>query len=200
MLDLILTNLPYINSSNQQQVIKRASAKMQRGSDARKVFEGVFFCTWQWQQQLYDGSFATFESLSRPDTVTVLAFDENGQVIMTKQSQPSMQDFWSMPGGVIDAGEKVWSAAKRELLEETGYASIDWYFLFSHQMNNRIDWANFYLVAKNCRQVAALNPDAGEKITVHLLAVPEFEKLINDESFRHLDFALWWWRGEKKIY
>lgn len=191
-------NTTQLTEANQHELIRRAAAKLQRPSTAQEVFAGEFFRVWQWPQQLYDGSTATFESLSRPDTVTVLATDVAGQVIMTRQSQPGFQDFWSLPGGVIDNGEAVWTAAKRELLEETGFASDEWYFLFSSQLNSRIDWANFYLVAKNCQLQAALQPDAGEKIAVELMSQTEFEQLLRRSEFRNTDFALWWWReGEK---
>lgn len=190
---------PRLTEANQYELIERATAKLQRPATAKEVFVGEFFHVWQWPQQLYDGSTATFESLSRPDTVTVLATDEHGQIIMTRQSQPGFQDFWSLPGGVIDEGEAVWAAAKRELLEETGFVSDEWYFLFSSQLNSRIDWANYYLVAKNCRLQAALQPDAGEKISVELMGQADFKQLLRSKEFRNTDFALWWWReGEEK--
>jgi ADP-ribose pyrophosphatase len=192
--------LSKITAANQHQVIQRAPAKLKRGPSAKQVFAGEFFRVWQWPQELYDGSLATFESLSRPDTVTILAFDSEGKIIMTKQSQPGFAEFWSLPGGVIDEGEEVFAAAKRELLEETGFASDDWYFLFCGQMNSRIDWANFHLVARNCRRVAAINPDAGEKIQVELVERAAFADLLRQEKFRNGDFALWWWRGgEEKL-
>lgn len=193
MLDF-LENLPVLTKQNQAELIVRSQAKLQRGIEAKKVFSGVFFHVWQWPQELYDGSQATFESISRADTVTILAFDKAGQVIMTKQSQPGFQQFWSMPGGIIDEGEEVWQAAKRELLEETGYQSEKWQFLFSGQMNSRIDWANFYLVAQDCTLVADKNLDAGEKIEIELLAWPDFTALLKKVEFRNSDFVLWWWR------
>ncbi len=193
-------NTSRLTEANQHEVIERAVAKLQRPSNATEVFIGEFFHVWQWPQQLYDGSSVTFESLSRPDTVTVLATDEQGQVIVTRQSQPGFQDFWSLPGGVIDGDEAVWAAAKRELLEETGFVSNEWYFLFSSQLNSRIDWANYYLVAKNCRLQAALQPDAGEKISVELMSQEKFVSLLRKAEFRNTDFALWWWQeGEEKI-
>jgi len=190
--------LQKITETNQDHVIKRVPARLKRGSQAKQVFAGEFFRVWQWPQELYDGSVATFESLSRPDTVTILAFDSEGKIIMTKQSQPGFTEFWSLPGGVIDDGEEVFAAAKRELLEETGFESDEWYFLFCGQLNSRIDWANFHLVARNCRRVTDIAPDAGEKIQVELIERAAFEDLLRRSEFRNSDFALWWWRGGEK--
>lgn len=187
--------LQKIGEKNEQQVIKRAPAKLQRAAEAKIVFAGEFFKVWQWPQTLYDGSRVTFESLSRPDTVTVLALDQDKQIIMTRQVQPGFSEFYSLPGGIMDEGETVWQSAKRELLEETGYASQEWYFLFSHQMNSRIDWNGYYLLAKNCQRVSDKSPDAGEKIELELLDQKQFAEVIKNDKFRDIDFALWWLRG-----
>lgn len=191
--------LQKIDEQNETLAIKRAPAKLKRGEDAKMVFAGVFFKTWQWPQELYDGSTVTFESLSRPDTVTVLAVTLDQKILVTKQQQPGLKEFWSLPGGIMDDGETVLQAAKRELLEETGYSSQDWYFLFSSQMSGKIDWANFYLVAKNCQEVTTQNLDGGEKIALELFNVNEFEMLVKKEDFRQNDLALWLFRSEVKL-
>ncbi len=188
--------LQKVNEQNEQEIVKRPLAKLQRGEGAKIMAQGNFFKIWQWPQKLYDGSEVIFESVSRADTVTVLAFTEDKKVIMTKQTQPGFQEFLSLPGGIIDAGESVLKASKRELLEETGFSSNDWYFLFSGQMNSRIDWANFYLVAKNCQETAEKNPDAGEKITVELFDLNQFAQLVKAKNFRNSDFALWYFQTD----
>ena len=188
--------LQKVNEQNEQEVIKRPTAKLRRGEGAKIMAQGNFFKIWQWPQKLYDGSEVTFESVSRADTVTVLALTADKKVIMTKQTQPGFQEFLSLPGGIIDAGESVLKASKRELLEETGFSSDDWYFLFSGQMNSRIDWANFYLVAKNCQETAKKNPDAGEKISVEFFDLNQFAKLIKAKNFRNSDFALWYFQTD----
>ena len=188
--------LQKVNEQNEQEIVKRPLAKLKRGEGAKIMAQGNFFKIWQWPQKLYDGSEVTFESVSRADTVTVLAFTEDKKVIMTKQTQPGFQEFLSLPGGIVDEGESVLKASKRELLEETGFSSDDWYFLFSGQMNSRIDWANFYLVAKNCQETAEKNPDAGEKITVELFDLSQLAQLVKAKNFRNSDFALWYFQTD----
>ena len=41
--------------------------------EAKKVFQGEIFAVYQWPQEMFDGSFATFEMLRRADTVKILA-------------------------------------------------------------------------------------------------------------------------------
>ena len=190
--------LQKVNEQNEQAIIKRPPPQLQRGEGAKIVFSGVIFKIWQWEQELYDGSKAIYEGLSRNDTVTILAITEDQKLIMTKQSQPGSREFWSFPGGIQDAGESVLQASKRELLEETGHVSDAWFFLFAEQFSGKIDWANFYLVAKNCKLVAKQHLDAGEKITLELFDFKQLDKLIKTQNFRQKDFVIWYLRGGRE--
>jgi hypothetical protein len=41
-------------------------------SHAHKVFSGVIFDVYQWDQELFNGKIATFEAIQRPSTVIVI--------------------------------------------------------------------------------------------------------------------------------
>ncbi|WP_238395873.1 NUDIX hydrolase [Pontibacter pudoricolor] len=63
----------------------------------------------------------------RPDVVLTFPVTESGEVIFVRQYKHAAADiFIELPGGVIDDHENdPEEAAKRELLEETGYTSDD---------------------------------------------------------------------------
>ena len=51
--------------------------------------------------------------------VGVLIQDENRYLLIKRAANPD-KGFWSVPGGLVELGERVVEAAKREALEETG--------------------------------------------------------------------------------
>ncbi len=157
---------------------------------AREVFTGIIFSVHQWEQELYDGTVAMFERLKRADTASVIAITEDKKIIITEQEQPGLTPFLSLPGGVVDQGESSFEAAKRELLEETGYRADGFLLWDSVQPSDKIDWAVFTYIAKGCKRVASPHLDAGEKIQLRFVTFDEFVKLVADKRFRDTEVAL----------
>lgn len=42
------------------------------------------------------------------------------QVLLVERGKPPLEGYWSMPGGLVEAGERLEDAIVREVLEETG--------------------------------------------------------------------------------
>jgi len=65
----------------------------------------------------------TREFVEHPGAVAVVALNEQGQVLLIRQYRhPVGELLWEIPAGLLDvAGESQQNAARRELLEETGY-------------------------------------------------------------------------------
>ena len=55
-----------------------------------------------------------------PKVAAVCVISRDGQVLMIKRGTDSGYGLWSLPGGFVDRGEVVESAAAREAWEETG--------------------------------------------------------------------------------
>ena len=78
-----------------------------------------------------DGGTAAREVVEHPGAVGVVALDDEGRVLMIRQYRhPVGRMLWELPAGLRDvAGEPLLQAARRELLEETGYRARDWHVL-----------------------------------------------------------------------
>ena len=61
-----------------------------------------------------------------PKVAAVCVIPRNGKVLMIRRGTDSGYGLWSLPGGFVDRGEVVESAAAREAWEETGLeVSVD---------------------------------------------------------------------------
>ena len=158
--------------------------------NASKVFEGQIFDVYQWPQKMFDGSTVTFEKLKRPDTVSILPITCQKTILMARQQQPGMSEFISLFGGRVDPGEEPWQAAKRELLEESGYQSSSWELWKAEQLLEKVDWAIFIFIAKDCELVKPQNLDSGEKISIFEVPFSEFVELIFKSNFRDREITM----------
>lgn len=76
----------------------------------------------------YHGTDLTREFVAHPGGVAVIAMNEKQEVLLIKQYRHPVREYlWEIPAGLLDVpGESRHEAAKRELLEETGYIAEDW--------------------------------------------------------------------------
>lgn len=170
--------------------LERPKSKQTMPDSGKVVFKGEIFTVYQWPQTMYDGTTATFEKLSREDTVGVVAVTDDNKIIITEQQQPSIQPFLSLLGGVVDKGETPFETAQRELLEEAGGVAVDWKLWFSTQPVSKIDWAMYMFVAKNCNLSRPQSLDGGEKIVLRPVTFDEFLKIIFAPNFRDFEVTL----------
>ena len=68
-----------------------------------------------------------FYVLEYPDWVNVIAITDEGRFIIERQYRHGIGSAgWEIPAGVCEKGETPEQAARRELLEETGYGDGEW--------------------------------------------------------------------------
>ncbi|HLD03584.1 MAG TPA: NUDIX hydrolase [Candidatus Dojkabacteria bacterium] len=163
--------------------IIKPPSKQPLPKDARRVFKGVIFDVYQWQQIQFDGSLATFEKLVRPDTVMVLPVTPEKKIVLALQEQPGKKPVISAFGGRVDPGEDILAAAKRELLEESGFTAKELVLFDAQQPISKMEWAIYTFIAKDIKKVANQDLESGEKIDPMYVTFNEFVDLVITEKF-----------------
>ena len=98
--------------------------------DTSLVYEGDFIRVHKDSVLLPNGMVSSREYIAHPGAVAVLALLDSGNLVMERQFRyPLHREFIELPAGKIDHGEDILVCAKRELLEETGYAAQEWIHL-----------------------------------------------------------------------
>jgi ADP-ribose pyrophosphatase len=60
-------------------------------------------------------------------SAVMMAVDEKKRILLVRQYRlPAEKYLWELPAGRLDPGEKPLQAARRELIEETGYRARTW--------------------------------------------------------------------------
>ncbi len=117
----------------------------------------------------------------RPDVVLTFPVTEDGQVIFVRQYKHAAGNvFIELPGGVIDDHEtNPQEAARRELLEETGYTSDNMELLLEVIDNPTKDTNKIYFyLARNAQKIADQDLDESESIEVLKVPVAEVEQMV----------------------
>ena len=117
-----------------------------------------------------------FEIKLEADTAVVLAVTEDGRVVLVREFRPGLEvELCELPGGAIEDGEDAIAAARRELLEETGFAGE------LEHAGTTVDCAystrmRHVFTVRGARRVAEPKPEAGEAPEVVLVSVGEFRE------------------------
>jgi ADP-ribose pyrophosphatase len=163
--------------------VQRPPSRQPPPAHAKCVFRGVLFDVWQWQQNLFDGSTTTFETIRRPDTVLILPVT-GSEVILAEETQPGRPTVLKALGGRINPGESPENAAARELLEEAGYRSENLRLWDAWQPAIKLDWAVYIFIAHSLVIESAQKLDPGEQIKLKSIGI---DVLLDGDSTLPID-------------
>lgn len=162
-----------------------------------------------------DGTiFEPYYSYSRRDYVVIAASDEEGRYLCVRQFRQGIGEVTTeFPAGGIeqkdgreydfrqgsDLSEDALAAAKRELLEETGYASDNWKHLLTIPSNATLaDNYAYIFMAENCRKYGEQKLDETEFLNVRKYTPDEIEELISRGDFQQAVHVMAWLLARRK--
>ena len=106
---------------------KKQSARV---ISSKTVFRGPVFSVVSQQVEEPDGVRVRRDIVQHPGSIVILAVDESSKiprVLLERQYRHAAGTrLWELPAGSLNPGEDPLPAAKRELLEETGYSASKW--------------------------------------------------------------------------
>ncbi len=123
--------------------------------------------------------------LEYPDWVNVIALTEDNQVVLVRQYRHAAgEEVLEIPGGVIEKDETPEDAARRELLEETGYefAKIEYLSQLYANPATATNKTHCFL-ATGGKKTSEQSLDRGEEIIIELVSLEELKQLVLDNKF-----------------
>ena len=126
-----------------------------------------------------------------PDFVLVVAITPDQKFLCFRQTKYAVEGLTLAPvGGMIEAGEDPLVAARRELLEETGYQAEDWVFLGKFaRMANRGGGTGYLYLALGAQFVCEPHSDDLEQQELLFLEMEEVEQAIAEGGFKVMSWT-----------
>jgi len=134
------------------------------------------------------GKILNVHAIRCADWVMVLPLTQENEVVMVRQYRHGMESiFLELPGGIVDAKDpSPETAARRELLEETGYDAATFIEMGETFPQPAIlDNKGIFYLARGVRRVRTEKWDAGEDMEIVRVPLSAIEDLIEKKEIRH---------------
>ena len=119
------------------------------------------------------------------DGVMIIPVTENDEVVMLKQFRPAISDYlYELPAGIIDPGESIEEAAKRELFEETGLKakSYELYLKPSYTSVGLTDETTAIVKMVVEGEISTENTEDDEDIEVFKLKIKDAKQFVKEHN------------------
>ncbi|HEY7090947.1 MAG TPA: NUDIX hydrolase [Tepidisphaeraceae bacterium] len=131
--------------------------------------------------------------LEYPEWLNIVAVTDDNQIVMVRQYRHGLRRVdWELPGGVRDAADPTLeAAARRELLEETGFGGGTWQHLMTLSANPSTNTnLNHSFLARGVIKLREHAQEQTEDIHVHLLPIEQVREIVlNDGMVQSLNAA-----------
>lgn len=148
---------------------------------SKDVYKGIVIDVKLDEVELSDGKISKREVAQHSGGVVIAAKTINDEILLVKQYRyPIGKPLIEVPAGKLERGENVLEAAKRELLEETGYVAKNWVDLGYIYSSPGFCDEKLYLFMATELDFVAPNPDDGEILQPLQININEVFKMIKN--------------------
>ena len=153
--------------------------------DKKIRWKGRFMSAVEIRYRDAKGAVRTWEAVERVGIggiVVMVAMTPSNAVLLEKQFRPPLgRDVIELPAGLVDPGETLEAAARRELIEETGWSAGEIRFLAEGPMSTgaSTEIIRAYLCT-GLEPVGKSGGDDNEIIEVIEVPLPEVSRYLND--------------------
>ncbi len=128
-----------------------------------------------------------FFVIENPDWVNIIALTKDEEVVLIEQFRHGSEEIiLEIPGGMLDENEEPETAARRELVEETGYESDEFIYLGKSRPNPAIQNNTIYhFLAKNCEKTQDTSFDEHESVITKLVPYQDVKNLVASGEITH---------------
>lgn len=147
-----------------------------------QVFDGNLLKVYRDDVRLPDGSHGQREYIKHPGAVAIVPLFDDGSILLERQFRyPHHKVFVEVPAGKLEPNEPHLETAKRELLEETGYAAREWKHLAT--IHTAIAYTNEAIdlfIARQLEKTGGAQLDAGEFVETMVVPFDEAIAMVKD--------------------
>jgi ADP-ribose pyrophosphatase len=171
-------------TSNPSPANKKTPSTKPRLISSKLAYKGKVFSVFTDKVQEPGGHINTRDVIRHNGSIVILAVDESQNpndpdIILERQYRHATgQTLIELPAGRVEPGEATLAAAKRELIEETGYRAKRWTLLTKYFASPGFlgEWMQLYL-ARDIREGTA-TPEPDENIEVFRLKLSQALALV----------------------
>ena len=137
-----------------------------------------------------------FYIIESNDWVNVIALTDDNNILLERQYRHGLARICvELPAGSVDDGETPLQAAKRELLEETGYTAREWEYYGKYAPNaSAMTNYSHTFIARGVKKTHVPQLEQSEDIEVFSIPLSELRDSLVNEQFIEADIMAPLWR------
>jgi ADP-ribose pyrophosphatase len=158
-------------------------SKQARVLSSRISYQGPVFSVTTDEVEEPGGVRARRDVIRHSGSIVVLAVDDTvrkaePRILLERQYRHAAQSMmWELPAGRIDDGETALTAAKRELLEETGYSARQWKRILHFYVSPGFLDETMTIYLARGLEAGEAQPEADERIAIKFFTLSEAKRM-----------------------